>query len=54
MLLLYTGAIRVESGALSQGSVLALYNLMGQILIELIKLANLIVTVTKAAASALT
>lgn len=50
VLLLYTGAIRVESGALSQGSVLALYNLMGQILIELIKLANLIVTVTKAAA----
>ncbi len=50
ILLLYTGAIRVHSGALSQGSVLALYNLMGQILIELIKLANLIVTVTKAAA----
>lgn len=50
VLLLYTGAIRVESGTLSQGSVLALYNLMGQILIELIKLANLIVTVTKAAA----
>lgn len=50
ILLLYTGAIRVDSGALSQGSVLALYNLMGQILVELIKLANLIVTVTKAAA----
>lgn len=50
ILLLYTGAIRVDGGALSQGSVLALYNLMGQILIELIKLANLIVTVTKAAA----
>ena len=50
ILLLYTGAIRVESGALTQGGVLALYNLMGQILIELIKLANLIVTVTKAAA----
>lgn len=50
--LLWSGAIRVESGALSQGSVLALYNLMGQILIELIKLANLIVTVTKAAACA--
>lgn len=49
--LLYVGAIRVESGALSQGQVIALYNLMGQILIELIKLANLIVTVAKAAAS---
>ncbi|MBR2374961.1 MAG: ABC transporter ATP-binding protein [Clostridia bacterium] len=48
--LLYAGAIRVESGALTQGEVIALYNLMGQILIELIKLANLIVTVTKAAA----
>lgn len=48
--LLYTGAISVDGGGLSQGSVLALYNLMAQILIELIKLANLIVTVTKAAA----
>ncbi len=51
ILLLYTGALRVDSGALSQGKVIALYNLMGQILIELIKLANLIVTVAKAAAS---
>ncbi len=51
ILLLYTGAIRVDSGSLSQGSVIALYNLMSQILIELIKLANLIVTVAKAAAS---
>ncbi len=51
ILLLYTGALRVDSGVLSQGSVIALYNLMGQILIELIKLANLIVTVAKAAAS---
>lgn len=50
ILLLYTGALRVDSGNLSQGSVIALYNLMGQILVELIKLANLIVTVTKAAA----
>jgi ABC-type multidrug transport system fused ATPase/permease subunit len=48
--LIYTGALRVDTGSLSQGSVLALYNLMGQILVELIKLANLIVTVTKAAA----
>lgn len=52
ILLLYTGALRVESGALTQGQVIALYNLMGQILIELIKLANLIVTVAKAVASA--
>lgn len=50
ILLLWTGAIRVDGGRLSQGSVIALYNLMGQILIELIKLANLIVTVTKAGA----
>ena len=48
--LLYSGALRVDVGGLSQGSVIALYNLMSQILIELIKLANLIVTVTKAAA----
>ena len=45
--LLYVGAIRVEGGALTQGQVIALYNLMGQILIELIKLANLIVTVNE-------
>ncbi len=51
IVLLYTGALRVDSGRLSQGNVIALYNLMGQILIELIKLANLIVTVAKAAAS---
>ena len=50
--LLWVGGIRVDGGALSQGKVIALYNLMGQILIELIKLANLIVTVAKAAASA--
>ena len=50
IVLLWTGAIRVDGGTLSQGNVIALYNLMGQILIELIKLANLIVTVTKAAA----
>ena len=52
ILLIWTGAIRVHSGILTQGQVIALYNLMGQILIELIKLANLIVTVAKAAASA--
>ena len=47
--LLYTGALRVNSGALEQGQVVALYGYMSQILIELIKLANLIVAVTKAA-----
>lgn len=52
ILLIWVGAIRVDNGVLSQGQVIALYNLMGQILIELIKLANLIVTVAKAAASA--
>lgn len=50
IVLIYTSGLRVQLGDLSQGSVLALYNLMGQILVELIKLANLIVTVTKAAA----
>ncbi len=48
ILLLYTGAIRVNAGNLSQGKVIALYNLMTQVLVELIKLANLIVTVSKA------
>ncbi len=47
VLLLYVGALRVESGLLTQGSVIALYNLMSQILVELVKFANLIVTVTK-------
>lgn len=50
--LLYTGALRVESGALTQGDVIALYNYMSQILVELIKLANLIITVTKSFACA--
>ena len=49
--LLYTGAIRVDSGAISQGEVVALVNYMSQILVELIKLANLIILVTKAIAS---
>lgn len=48
--LLYLGGVEVKLGSLSQGSVIALYNLMTQILVELIKLANLIVTMTKAAA----
>ncbi len=50
--LIYTGAIRVEAGILSQGAVVALYNYMSQILVELIKLANLIITITKSFASA--
>ena len=48
--LIYTGALRVESGILSQGMIIALYNYMSQILIELVKLANLIVSTTKAVA----
>lgn len=52
IILIYTGAVRVNIGDLSQGQVVALYNYMSQILVELIKLANLIVTVTKAFASA--
>ena len=50
--LIYTGAIRVEHGILSQGAVIALYNYMSQILVELIKLANMIIQITKALASA--
>ena len=49
--LLYVGAIRVDSGAITQGEVVALVNYMSQILVELIKLANLIILVTKAIAS---
>ncbi len=50
--LIYTGAIRVELGILTQGAVIALYNYMSQILVELIKLANMIINITKALASA--
>ncbi len=50
--LIYTGAIQVNIGNLSQGDVVAILNYMSQILVELVKLANLIVLVTKAAASA--
>ena len=52
MALLWTGAVRVDAGILTQGQVLALVNYMSQILVELIKLANLIVSVTRALASA--
>ena len=48
--LLYTGAVQVDAGTLTQGEVVALVNYMSQILVELIKLANLIVTITKAVA----
>lgn len=48
--LIYTGAVRVETGILTQGTVVALYNLMSQILVELIKLANLIINITKSVA----
>lgn len=48
--LLHTGAVRVSAGLLTQGAVVALYNYMSQILVELIKLANLIITITKAVA----
>lgn len=50
--LLYVGAIKVDSGVLTQGQVVSLYNYMSQILIELIKLANLIITLTKSFACA--
>ena len=48
--LIYTGAVRVNMGSLTQGEVVALINYMSQILVELVKLANLIITVTKAVA----
>ncbi len=50
--LLWSGALRVDGGLLSQGQVVALVNYLSQILVELIKLANLIVTITKAIACA--
>lgn len=50
VVLLYVGAIRVDGGLLTQGKVIALVNYMSQILVELVKLANLIISVTKAAA----
>jgi ABC-type multidrug transport system fused ATPase/permease subunit len=50
-ILIYRGSISVNNGQLTQGQVVALYNYMSQILVELIKFANLILTVTKAIAS---
>lgn len=51
VLLIYSGALKVESGILNQGQVVALYNYMSQILVELVKFASLIVTITKGFAS---
>ncbi|MBO5305338.1 MAG: ABC transporter ATP-binding protein, partial [Clostridia bacterium] len=51
ILLVHRGALRVDNGVLTQGQLIALYNYMSQILVELVKLANLIITVTKAVAS---
>lgn len=50
IVLMYTGAIRVEAGILTQGALVALYNYMSQILVELVKMANMILNLTKAAA----
>lgn len=49
--LIWTGALQVNVGVLTQGAIIALYNYMSQILVELIKLANLIITLTKSIAS---
>lgn len=49
--LIYTGAIRVDVGVITQGAVVALVNYMSQILVEVVKVANLIISVTKALAS---
>mgnify|MGYP005755145377 CR=1 FL=1 len=51
ILLIQFGAIRVNEGAITQGAVIAIYNYMSQILVELIKFANLIITISKAIAS---
>ena len=52
VLLIWVGALRVDGGKLTQGEVVALYNYMAKILVELIKLADLIITITRALASA--
>lgn len=52
VILVQVGAIKVDGGILTQGLVIALYNYMSQILVELIKMANLIISMTKAAACA--
>ena len=52
VILVRVGAVKVESGLLTQGLVIALYNYMSQILVELIKMANLVITITKSLACA--
>ncbi len=52
LVLVWAGGLRVEEGAITQGQVVALLNYMGQILVELVKLANLIINITKALACA--
>ena len=52
VILIHIGALKVDGGILTQGLVVALYNYMSQILVELVKMANLIITMTKAAACA--
>ena len=52
VLLIYIGGVQVSNGIISQGEVVALYNYMSQILVELVKLATMIITLTKAVASA--
>lgn len=52
VILLWTGAVRVENGIITQGAVVALVNYMSQILVELVKMANLIIQLTKALACA--
>ncbi len=52
IVLIWTGAVRVDAGILKTGEVVALYNYMSQILVELVKLANLIITMTKSIACA--
>ena len=50
--LIYSGALRVDAGIITQGAVVALYNYMSQILVELVKFANLIINITKSVACA--
>lgn len=52
VILVHIGALKVEAGILTQGLVIALYNYMSQILVELVKMANLVISMTKAAACA--
>ena len=52
VVLLWTGAVRVDNGIITQGAVVALVNYMSQILVELVKMANLIIQITKALACA--